>query len=121
MHQMSWPVENAVIDGCDGDDMLNIPDNYKFRLTLREGEWAYDLVPLTKQLNEVSCMVLYNFPQKDGSGLYASRTAVERAHYSSRGGAQTQGRFSKKNGSWSVRQQNSKHKALYVVCNLKPC
>ncbi|KAK8039453.1 hypothetical protein PG993_007864 [Apiospora rasikravindrae] len=52
----------AVIDGCDGDDKVNNPHNYKFGATLKTGDgWTYTLKPLSKQVNEVSCDVSYKF------------------------------------------------------------
>ncbi|KAL2205969.1 hypothetical protein CC79DRAFT_1246265, partial [Sarocladium strictum] len=52
----------AVIDGCDGNDPVNNPHNYKFGSTLEAGDgWSYTMTPLSKQVNEVSCDVSYKF------------------------------------------------------------
>lgn len=54
--------QNAVIDGCDGNDMLNNPHNYKFGATLRTADgWEYKMTPLSKQVNEVTCDISYKF------------------------------------------------------------
>lgn len=54
--------QNAVIDGCDGDDPINNPHNYKFGSTLTTADgWEYKMTPLSKQVNEVSCDVSYKF------------------------------------------------------------
>lgn len=53
---------NAVIDGCDGADPINNPFNYKFGSTLTTTDgWQYQMVPLSKQVNQVSCDVSYKF------------------------------------------------------------
>ena len=55
-------LQNAVIDGCDGNDMLNNPHNYKFGATLQTAdEWVYKMTPLSKQVNEVTCDISYKF------------------------------------------------------------
>ena len=52
--------QNAVIDGCDGNDPLNNPHNYKFGSTLQTADgWKYRMTPLSKQVNEVRCDVSY--------------------------------------------------------------
>ncbi|KAL8881931.1 MAG: hypothetical protein Q9198_000971, partial [Flavoplaca austrocitrina] len=53
---------NAVIDGCDGNDEINNPHNYKFgsTLTLADG-LVLKMEPLSKQVNELSCDVAYKF------------------------------------------------------------
>lgn len=54
--------QNAVIDGCDGNDPINNPNNYKFGSTLTTTDgWQYKMVPLSKQVNEVNCDVSYKF------------------------------------------------------------
>ncbi|KAL8666190.1 MAG: hypothetical protein Q9202_001697 [Teloschistes flavicans] len=52
----------AVIDGCDGNDKINNPHNYKFgsTLTLASG-WIFKLEPLSQQVDEISCDVSYKF------------------------------------------------------------
>jgi hypothetical protein len=53
---------NIVIDGCDGNDPLNNPHNYKFGSTYTSSDgWEYTMQPLSKQVNEVSCDVSYKF------------------------------------------------------------
>ncbi|KAI0098282.1 SGNH hydrolase-type esterase domain-containing protein [Nemania sp. FL0031] len=53
---------DAVIDGCDGDDPVNNPNNYKFGSTFTSADgWEYKMTPLSKQANEVSCSVAYKF------------------------------------------------------------
>lgn len=53
---------NAVIDGCDGNDPVNNPFNYKFGATLTSGDgWEYKMTPLSQQVNEVACDVSYKF------------------------------------------------------------
>lgn len=50
--------KNAVIDGCDGNDMVNNPHNYKFGATLRTTDgWQYKMTPWSKQVNEITCDV----------------------------------------------------------------
>ncbi|KAI1201549.1 hypothetical protein F5X97DRAFT_338488 [Nemania serpens] len=51
-----------VIDGCDGNNQLLNPHNFKFGsiFTSKEG-WEYKMTPLSKQVNEVSCGVSYKF------------------------------------------------------------
>lgn len=54
--------QNAVVDGCDGNDMLNNPYNYKFGATLRTTDgWQYKMTPWSKQVNEVTCNVSDKF------------------------------------------------------------
>ncbi|KAK8098814.1 uncharacterized protein PG998_012055 [Apiospora kogelbergensis] len=54
--------QHVVIDGCDGNDAVNNPHNYKFGATLTAADgWSYKLEPLSKQINEVSCDVAYKF------------------------------------------------------------
>ncbi|KAF2754863.1 hypothetical protein EJ05DRAFT_503805 [Pseudovirgaria hyperparasitica] len=54
--------QNAVIDGCDGNDAVNNPHNYKFGGTLTTGDgWEYKMTPLSQQVNEVACDVSYKF------------------------------------------------------------
>jgi hypothetical protein len=49
---------NAVIDGCDGNDAINNPHNYKFGSTFTTGDgWEFKMTPLSKQVNEVNCKV----------------------------------------------------------------
>jgi len=51
---------NAVIDGCDGNDMLNNPYNYKFGATLRTTDgWQYRMTPWSRQINDVRCDTSY--------------------------------------------------------------
>ncbi|KAI9794422.1 MAG: hypothetical protein M1816_005492 [Peltula sp. TS41687] len=53
---------DAVIDGCDGNDPINNPHNYKFGSTLTLGDgWVFKMEPLSKQINEDSCDVSYRF------------------------------------------------------------
>lgn len=53
---------DAVIDGCDGNDAVNNPHNYKFGSTYTSADgWEYTMTPLSKQVNEVSCDVSYKF------------------------------------------------------------
>jgi hypothetical protein len=52
--------QDAVIDGCDGNDMLNNPYNYKFGATLRTTDgWQFKMTPWSKQINEVTCDISY--------------------------------------------------------------
>jgi hypothetical protein len=52
--------QTAVIDGCDGNDPLNNPHNYKFGSTLLTADgWKYRMTPLSKHVNEVGCDVSY--------------------------------------------------------------
>ena len=52
----------AVIDGCDSDDKISNPHNYKFGSTLTTGDgWSYTMTPWSKQVNEVNCDVAYKF------------------------------------------------------------
>ncbi|KAM3519473.1 hypothetical protein MY4038_009779 [Beauveria bassiana] len=55
-------LRDAVIDGCDGNDPKQHPHNYKFgsRLTSSDG-WVYEMEPLSKQVNQVSCDESYKF------------------------------------------------------------
>ncbi|KAI0521843.1 SGNH hydrolase-type esterase domain-containing protein [Xylaria bambusicola] len=53
--------QKTVIDGCDGNDPINNPHNYKFGGTFTSGDWTYTMTPLSKQVNEVSCDVSYKF------------------------------------------------------------
>jgi hypothetical protein len=54
--------QNAVIDGCDGDDAVNNPHNYKFGSTLTTGDgWEYRMTPLSRQVNELNCDASYRF------------------------------------------------------------
>jgi hypothetical protein len=54
--------KNAVIGGCDGDDKVNNPHNYKFGGTFTSSDgWEFTMTPLSKQINEVSCDVSYKF------------------------------------------------------------
>ncbi|KAI5863770.1 hypothetical protein GGS23DRAFT_604773 [Durotheca rogersii] len=54
--------QRVVIDGCDGDDYINNPHNYKFGATFTSADgWEYTMTPLSKQVNEVSCDVSYKF------------------------------------------------------------
>ncbi|KAM0742203.1 hypothetical protein ACQRIT_002380 [Beauveria bassiana] len=55
-------LRDAVIDGCDGNDPKQNPHNYKFgsRLTSSDG-WVYEMKPLSKQVNQVSCDESYKF------------------------------------------------------------
>ncbi|KAI9669874.1 MAG: hypothetical protein M1831_006909 [Alyxoria varia] len=52
----------AVIDGCDGDDKINNPYNYKFggRLQTTDG-WSFVMEPLSRQEILDSCDVSYKF------------------------------------------------------------
>lgn len=48
--------KNAVLDGCDGDDSINNPHNYKFGSTLKAADGkVYKMEPLSQQVNQVSC------------------------------------------------------------------
>ncbi|KAI9674953.1 MAG: hypothetical protein M1817_001359 [Caeruleum heppii] len=53
---------NAVIDGCDGNDPVNNPHNYKFggAFTLADS-WTFRMEPLSQQVNELSCDISYKF------------------------------------------------------------
>ncbi|KAI0470671.1 hypothetical protein GGR56DRAFT_659966 [Xylariaceae sp. FL0804] len=51
----------AVIDGCDGNDALNNPHNYKFGGTLTVGPWSYTMAPLHEQVNADTCTEKYKF------------------------------------------------------------
>ncbi|KAL8770318.1 MAG: hypothetical protein Q9209_003954 [Squamulea sp. 1 TL-2023] len=53
---------NAIIDGCDGNNPVNNPHNYKFgsTFTLANG-WVLKMEPLSKQINDLSCDVSYKF------------------------------------------------------------
>lgn len=54
--------QNAVLDGCDGADVVNNPHNYKFGSTLTTASgWEFKMTPLSKQVNEVNCDVSYKF------------------------------------------------------------
>lgn len=51
---------NAVLDGCDGNDMVNNPYNYKFGATLRTTDgWQYKMTPKSRQVNEVRCDISF--------------------------------------------------------------
>ena len=53
---------DGLIDGCDGNDPVNNPHNYKFGGTLTTGDgWAFHLDPLAQQIDEDSCDVSYKF------------------------------------------------------------
>ena len=53
---------NGVIDGCDGNDPVNNPHNYKFGSTLTTGDgWVFKMEPLAQQINEDTCDVSYKF------------------------------------------------------------
>ncbi|KAL9634922.1 MAG: hypothetical protein Q9204_002812 [Flavoplaca sp. TL-2023a] len=53
---------NAVIDGCDGNDVIHNPHNYKFGSTLTLADsWVLKMEPLSKQVNELSCDAAYKF------------------------------------------------------------
>ncbi|PQE16441.1 esterase family protein [Rutstroemia sp. NJR-2017a BVV2] len=53
---------NIVIDGCDGNDSINNPHNYKFGSTYTSPDgWEYAMQPLSKQVKEISCDVAYKF------------------------------------------------------------
>lgn len=50
----------AVIDGCDGNDPVNKPYNYKFGGTLRASDgWTYTMAPMDEKINEIHCDVTY--------------------------------------------------------------
>lgn len=51
-----------IIDGCDGNDPLNNPHNYKFggEYTNNQG-WDFKLEPTAKKVDEDSCDVSYKF------------------------------------------------------------
>ncbi|EHK96497.1 hypothetical protein M7I_7780 [Glarea lozoyensis 74030] len=52
----------AVVDGCDGNDPVNNPHNYKFGGTFTSSDgWEFTMTPLSKQINEISCDVAYKF------------------------------------------------------------
>ncbi|KAI4134836.1 MAG: hypothetical protein LQ347_001191 [Umbilicaria vellea] len=53
---------NAVLDGCDGNDPINNPHNYKFgsTLTLSAG-WVFKIEALSWQVVADSCDVSYKF------------------------------------------------------------
>lgn len=53
----------AVIDGCDGNDPVNNPHNYKFgsTLTLGASGWIFKMEPLSVQVNDDNCDVSYKF------------------------------------------------------------
>ena len=52
--------KNAVFDGCDGNDMVNNPYNYKFGATLRTTDgWQYKMTPKSRQVNEVRCDISF--------------------------------------------------------------
>ncbi|TGJ88663.1 hypothetical protein E0Z10_g8 [Xylaria hypoxylon] len=55
-------IRGNTIDGCDGNDSINNPHDYKFgsTFTAKDG-WEYQMTPLSKQVNEVSCSVAYKF------------------------------------------------------------
>lgn len=54
--------QGAVIDGCDGNDPVNNPHNYKYGSTLTTGDgWVYSMTPLSRQVKEDSCDVWYKF------------------------------------------------------------
>lgn len=58
-------IRDYIIDGCDGNDSKQNPLNYKFgsKLTSSDG-WVYEMKPLNKKVNEVSCDVSHKL------GLY---------------------------------------------------
>lgn len=51
-----------MIDGCDGNDLVNNPHNYKFGSTLTLGNgWVFKMEPLSLQVIEDNCDVSYRF------------------------------------------------------------
>lgn len=51
-----------MIDGCDGNDPVNNPHDYKFGSTLTLGNgWVFKMEPLSLQVIEDSCDVSYKF------------------------------------------------------------
>ncbi|KAL8791153.1 MAG: hypothetical protein Q9195_006050 [Heterodermia aff. obscurata] len=53
---------DGVIDGCDGNDPINNPHNYKFGSTLTTGDgWVFRMEPLAQQISEDTCDVSYRF------------------------------------------------------------
>lgn len=55
-------LRDGVIDGCDNDDRINNPHNYKFGSTLTTTDgWSYRMTPLAKQVVGVTCDVSYRF------------------------------------------------------------
>ncbi|OIW28741.1 hypothetical protein CONLIGDRAFT_617692 [Coniochaeta ligniaria NRRL 30616] len=54
--------QRAVLDGCDGNDPINNPHNYKFGSVFTSADgWEYTMTPLSKQVNEINCDVSYKF------------------------------------------------------------
>lgn len=52
----------AILDGCDGNDKVNNPRNYKYGGTFTSGDgWEYKMTPLAKKTNGVTCDVNYKF------------------------------------------------------------
>lgn len=55
-------LRDGVIDGCDSDDRINNPHNYKFGSVLITADsWQYAMKPLSKQVVDVNCDVSYKF------------------------------------------------------------
>ncbi|KAI1120040.1 hypothetical protein F5Y10DRAFT_273475 [Nemania abortiva] len=50
----------TVIDGCDGNDPVNNPHDYKFGGTFLDGDWNYTMTPLSQHINTVSCEEQYD-------------------------------------------------------------
>ena len=52
----------TIIDGCDGNDLLNNPHNYKFGGTLTGSDgWGFKVQPTAKKPTEDICDVSYKF------------------------------------------------------------
>ncbi|KAF2808927.1 uncharacterized protein BDZ99DRAFT_444813 [Mytilinidion resinicola] len=55
-------ITRAILDGCDGNDPINNPHNYKFGGTFTSADgWVYKLEALSQQVNDLSCDVSYKF------------------------------------------------------------
>ncbi|EPE35762.1 Metalloproteases (zincins), catalytic [Glarea lozoyensis ATCC 20868] len=54
----------TVIDGCDGGDVVNNPQNHKYGGTFTAGDkWEYSMTPKVRQLTAVDCTIHF-----DGKG-----------------------------------------------------
>ncbi|KAL9600250.1 MAG: hypothetical protein Q9219_003294 [cf. Caloplaca sp. 3 TL-2023] len=61
-HDCVGVFQKELLDGCDGNEPINNPHNYKFGGTYYAGDgWRFEFDALSKQVNTVTCDVSYKF------------------------------------------------------------
>lgn len=74
--------KNTVIDGCDGNDGVNNPHNYKYGGTFTKSDgWEFKIEPLAEHVDDDNCDVshkfLYDFFEIHGKNFPNAKLGVD--------------------------------------------